>query len=130
MSGGRSMLPPRGLDHGLEDLASPSPLITRQRVGRRQHRLRTNRRARRMGRLAGGLAVGTGLLAGGAPGRGLAPPAVETLPQIRLAEVIRTFPNRLTIVVEERRPFTLVHAGRLHWIDEQGRPGAQEARAA
>src|SRR3989304_8209039 len=70
MSGGRSMLPPRGLDHGLEDLASPSPLRPRQRVGRRQHRLRTNRRARRMGRLAVVLAVGTGLLAAGALGVG------------------------------------------------------------
>ena len=46
-----------------------------------------------------------------------------------------SFPNRVTIAVEERRPFTLVHAGRLHWIDEQGvtsgprrgpwRPGAR-----
>jgi cell division septal protein FtsQ len=26
----------------------------------------------------------------------------------------------VTVVVEERRPFTLVHAGRLHWIDESG----------
>jgi len=173
MSGRLSMLSPRGLDHGIEDLASPSSLITRQRVGRRQHRLRTNRRARRMGRLAVVLAVGTGLLAAGALGvgwlltaprfavarvevrgharlspdeivaaSGLAPGvnlfrvdprvatlAVETLPQIRRAEVIRSFPNHLAIVVEERRPFTLVHAGRLHWIDEQGTPVAQEPRA-
>ena len=34
--------------------------------------------------------------------------------------MIRSLPNRVAIVVEERRPFTLVHAGRLHWIDEEG----------
>jgi cell division septal protein FtsQ len=45
---------------------------------------------------------------------------LEYLPGIRSAEVIRELPNRVTIVVEERRPFTLVHAGRLHWIDEEG----------
>src|SRR5438552_1896985 len=33
----------------------------------------------------------------------------------------RVFPNRIVISVEERRPFTLVHSGRLHWIDEEGR---------
>ncbi len=46
---------------------------------------------------------------------------VEAVPEIRRAEVIRRYPNRVTIVVEERRPFTLVHAGRLHWLDEEGR---------
>lgn len=45
---------------------------------------------------------------------------VETLPEIRRAEVIRRLPNRITILVEERRPFTLVHGGRLHWVDEGG----------
>jgi cell division protein FtsQ len=45
---------------------------------------------------------------------------LEYLPEIRHAEVIRELPNRVTIIVEERRPFTLVHAGRLHWIDEEG----------
>ena len=54
---------------------------------------------------------------------------VETLSAVRRAEVIRAFPNRVTVVVEERRPFTLVHAGRLHWIDENGRPIAREAQA-
>ena len=46
---------------------------------------------------------------------------VEALPEIRRAEVIRRFPNRIIILVEERRPFTLVHGGRLHWLDEDGR---------
>ena len=54
---------------------------------------------------------------------------VESLAAVRRAEVIRAFPNRVTIVVEERRPFTLVHAGRLHWIDEEGVRVASEARA-
>jgi cell division protein FtsQ len=46
---------------------------------------------------------------------------VETVPEIRRADVTREFPNRVVIHVEERRPFTLVHAGRLHWLDEEGR---------
>jgi cell division protein FtsQ len=46
---------------------------------------------------------------------------VLTLPEIRRADVVREFPGRVTIYVEERRPFTLVHAGRLHWLDEEGR---------
>ncbi len=54
---------------------------------------------------------------------------VEALSAVRRAEVIRVFPNRVTVVVEERRPFTLVHAGRLHWIDENGMPIAREANA-
>ncbi len=45
---------------------------------------------------------------------------LEALPLVRRAHVIRAFPDRVTVIVEERRPFTLVHAGRLHWIDEQG----------
>jgi cell division septal protein FtsQ len=45
---------------------------------------------------------------------------VETLPEVRRAEVIRRLPNRLSILVEERRPFTLVHGSRLHWVDEGG----------
>jgi len=54
---------------------------------------------------------------------------VEGLDAVRRAEVIRAFPNRVTVVVEERRPFTLVHAGRLHWIDENGVTIAREANA-
>ena len=54
---------------------------------------------------------------------------VVALPEVRRAEVIRRLPNRLVIVVEERRPFTLVHAGRLHWIDEEGRAVGEERRA-
>ena len=54
---------------------------------------------------------------------------LEELPEIRRAEVIRELPNRLEIVVEERRPFTLVHAGRLHWVDEEGLLLGEERRA-
>lgn len=54
---------------------------------------------------------------------------VETLPEVDHAEVIRELPNRVTVVVEERKPFTLVHAGRLHWIDERGHVLGREAQA-
>jgi len=66
---------------------------------------------------AAGIAPGTNLFAFDARdvvGR------LEALPLVRRAEVIRSFPNRVTLIVEERRPFTVVHAGRLHWIDEAG----------
>src|SRR5881296_842093 len=46
---------------------------------------------------------------------------VESLAEIRRADVVRELPNRVVISVEERRPFTLVHGGRLHWMDEEGR---------
>ena len=54
---------------------------------------------------------------------------IEAIPEIRRADVIRSWPNRVTVIVEERRPFTLVHAGRLHWIDEEGIPLGMERRA-
>jgi cell division septal protein FtsQ len=54
---------------------------------------------------------------------------VSALPEIRRADVVRELPNRLTIVVEERRPFTLVHAARLHWMDEDGHVLGEERRA-
>jgi cell division septal protein FtsQ len=54
---------------------------------------------------------------------------IEAMPEIRRADLVREMPNRLTIVVEERRPFTLVHAGRLHWMDEDGRVLGEETRA-
>ena len=54
---------------------------------------------------------------------------LEAMPEIRRADLVRELPNRVTIVVEERRPFTLVHAGRLHWMDEDGRVLGEEARA-
>ncbi|HYE89704.1 MAG TPA: FtsQ-type POTRA domain-containing protein [Terriglobales bacterium] len=55
--------------------------------------------------------------------------AVEALPGVERADVIRELPNRVTVVVEERKPFTLVHAGRLHWIDENGRVLGRETQA-
>jgi cell division septal protein FtsQ len=54
---------------------------------------------------------------------------LEEMPEIRRADVIRELPNRVAIVVEERRPFTLVHAARLHWLDEDGRVLGDENRA-
>jgi cell division protein FtsQ len=54
---------------------------------------------------------------------------LESLPLIRRADVIREFPNQVTLVVEERRAFTLVHAGALHWIDEEGVDLGLETRA-
>lgn len=54
---------------------------------------------------------------------------VESLAPVRRADVVRAWPNRVTVVVEERRPFTLVHAGRLHWVDEEGVAMAPERRA-
>jgi|SRR5262245_4220451 len=53
---------------------------------------------------------------------------VEALATVRRATVMRTLPNRVDIVVEERRPFTLVHAGNLHWIDEHGIDLGPESR--
>jgi cell division protein FtsQ len=60
---------------------------------------------------------------------------IETLPLVRHVDLIRAFPNRVTLLVEERRPFTLVQAaGKLVWVDEHGvavatgaRPGAVAA---
>ena len=54
---------------------------------------------------------------------------IESMPEVRRADLVRELPNRVTIIVEERRPFTLVHAGRLHWMDEDGRVLGEEARA-
>lgn len=54
---------------------------------------------------------------------------VSALPEIRRADVVRELPNRVTINVEERRPFTLVHAARLHWMDEDGHVLGEERRA-
>jgi cell division protein FtsQ len=54
---------------------------------------------------------------------------LEALPEIRRADVVRELPNRVAILVEERRPFTLVHAARLHWLDEDGRLLGEEKNA-
>jgi cell division protein FtsQ len=54
---------------------------------------------------------------------------LEALPEVRRAELVRELPNRVTIYVEERRPFTLLHSGRLHWIDEEGRVLGEERAA-
>jgi cell division septal protein FtsQ len=68
---------------------------------------------------------------------------VEALPMVRRAVLVRDFPNRVTLLVEERQPFVLVHARGLHrpaggfywpaggfyWVDEQGAPLGPETRA-
>lgn len=68
---------------------------------------------------------------------------VEALPMVRRAELVRAFPNHVTLLVEERQPFVLVHAGgqrgpadkffspadRFFWVDEQGVPLGPESRA-
>jgi cell division protein FtsQ len=54
---------------------------------------------------------------------------VEAVPGVLRAEVVREWPGRVAILVEERRPFTLVHAGRLHWMDEEGRLLGEEPEA-
>jgi cell division protein FtsQ len=61
--------------------------------------------------------------------RGAVVARLEGLPLVRRADLVRRFPNRVTVAVEERRPFTLAHAGRLHWIDEQGVSLGAETRA-
>jgi cell division septal protein FtsQ len=156
------------------DRAEKGPIITGQRV-RRQRRIRRRvvRGVRRALRLAGLLAVGATVVAGGAltaqwllssehfvvtevevrgasrlsqdaivAASGLAAgmnlfrldaraavAGVEALPEVRRAELVRHFPDRVVLHVEERRPFTLVHTGRLHWVDEQGVPAGAEPRA-
>lgn len=75
---------------------------------------------------ASGLRLGTNLFAvDGA--RAVA--AIEALPQVRRAELVRQVPGRVTLMVEERRPFGLVHAGQLHWVDEHGVAVGREPRA-
>ena len=60
---------------------------------------------------------------------------VESLPRVRRAELLRALPNGVTLLVEERQPFVLVHAGGLRrpggleWVDEQGVPIGRETRA-
>ena len=54
---------------------------------------------------------------------------VESLPLVRRAELVRAFPNRVTLFVEERQPFTLVSTGHLYWVDEQGVALGPESRA-
>ncbi|OLC01404.1 MAG: hypothetical protein AUH30_00185 [Candidatus Rokubacteria bacterium 13_1_40CM_68_15] len=54
---------------------------------------------------------------------------LQAVPEILRADVIRELPNRVTILVEERRPFTLVSSGTLHWLDEEGRLLGEEPHA-
>lgn len=54
---------------------------------------------------------------------------LQRLPEVRRADVTRVWPSGVVISIEERRPFTLVHAGRLHWVDEDGVAFGAERRA-
>ncbi len=55
---------------------------------------------------------------------------LERLPRVQRARVIRSLPNRVTLLIEERALFTLgVSAGRLYWVDEAGRVLGPEPRA-
>lgn len=55
---------------------------------------------------------------------------LERLPRIKSVQVIRSLPSRVTLLIEERQPFTLaVHAGRLYWLDEEGVVLGPEPRA-
>jgi cell division protein FtsQ len=54
---------------------------------------------------------------------------VQALPEVQRADVVRELPNRVTVMVEERKPFTLVHTGRLHWVDEGGHVIGRESQA-
>jgi len=55
---------------------------------------------------------------------------LERLPRVKRAQVIRSLPNRVTLLIEERHPFALaVSAGRLYWVDEAGRVLGPEPRA-
>jgi len=75
---------------------------------------------------ASGIASGTNLFR---LDRGAVLGRLAALPLVRHADLVRRFPNRVTLAVEERRPFTLAHAGRLHWIDEHGVDLGPEAHA-
>lgn len=55
---------------------------------------------------------------------------LQRLPRVRRVDVIRSLPNRVTLLVEERRPFALaVSGGRLYWLDEEGTVLGPELRA-
>jgi len=55
---------------------------------------------------------------------------LERLPWVKRAQVIRSLPNQVILLIEERQPFTLaVGAGRLYWLDEEGAVLGPEPRA-
>jgi len=55
---------------------------------------------------------------------------VARLPRVNRAQLIRSLPNHVTLLIEERPPFALaVSAGRLYWLDEEGRVLGPEAQA-
>jgi cell division protein FtsQ len=78
-------------------------------------------------RAAAGIAPGQNLftLDGEAVARQLA-----RLPRVKRAQLIRSLPNHVTLLIEERPPFALaVSVGRLYWLDEEGRVLGPEAQA-
>lgn len=55
---------------------------------------------------------------------------LEHHPRIKKAQLIRSFPSRVTLLIEERQSFALaLRAGRLYWLDEQGVVLGPEPRA-
>src|SRR6266571_3254724 len=94
---------PRSRASVLADLGERSAFVDGQRVGR-PRRLRPSRRTR-LRRLVGVIV------------------AVAVIPAAVVAggHWLLTTQRFAVTSVEERRPFTLVHGGRLHWMDEEGR---------
>src|SRR5713101_7356935 len=137
-----SVISPRGGRARVEDLAEQGRAMARQRVSRARLARRMTRRARWVAARLVPIGVSLAVLAAGGAAIGwlLTSPRfaitegavvarLEGLPLVRRADLVRRFPNRVTVAVEERRPFTLAHAGRLHWIDEQGVSLGAEPRA-
>ncbi len=120
----RGLLSPRGGAGALADLFGRTPLVDGQRVGVEVHGASRVPVPRILA--AAAIVPGTNLWTLDV---GAVAARVSALPEIRRADVVRELPNRVTIVVEERRPFTLVHAARLHWMDEEGRVLGEERRA-
>ncbi len=55
---------------------------------------------------------------------------VLALPGVERADITREWPNRVAIAVKERKPFALVNAGQLYWVDAEGAVLGPPAKAA
>src|SRR5216683_767935 len=145
-----SVISPRGGRARVEDLAEQGRAMARQRVSRARLARRMTRRARWVAARLVPIGVSLAVLAAGGAAIGW----LLTSPRFAITEVAVVGASRLTpeeIVaasgigpgthlfrldrsavvarLEGRRPFTLAHAGRLHWIDEQGVSLGAEPRA-
>lgn len=67
---------------------------------------------------AAGIRPGTNLLA-------LDPTVIrarlEALPRVERARVVRRLPDRVTLLIQERKPYALANADGLFWLDREGR---------